>query len=92
MPVSSRDQAQAVAGSRTPLGAQWVRVLTHTGTAEQVKLKLLMITTMTFKHFIYSHYLPPEHAHVPRSSFFHLSMEIKTAPCTDIMQALDLGS
>lgn len=53
-----------------------------------VKLKLLMII-MSCKHFICSQYLPPEHTPVPRSSFFHLSVEMKTAPgCMDTMQAL----
>lgn len=33
MPASSRDLAQTMAGSRTPLGVR-VRVLPHTGTAE----------------------------------------------------------
>lgn len=83
-----------MAGPRTPLGAQWVWV-SHTPVLQSivVKLKLLVIATMTCKRFTYSQYLPPEYTPVPRFAFFHFSMEMKTAPgCMDTMQVLDLGS
>lgn len=85
--VSIRDQAQTMAGSRTLLGAQCVMVLTPVLQSIVVKLKSLMIATKTCKHSIYSH------TPMSRSSFFHLSTEMKTAPgCMAPMQTLDLGS
>ena len=48
---------------------------------------------MTCRHFTYSQYLHPDYIPVPKSSFFHSSVERKAAPeDTDTRQVLDLGS
>lgn len=96
VPVSIRDQTQTMAGWKPLLGPSGSGS-SHTPVLQSmvvvVNLKLLMITVITCEHFTYSQCLPPEHIPVPRSSFLHLSIDMKTAPgCMDTMQALHLGS
>lgn len=88
------DQVQTMASSRTPPGAQWVKVLTHTSTAEHCgEAEIINDNCDGLRTFYLFSVPPPEHTPVPWSSFFHFSMEMKTAPgCMNTMQALDLGS
>lgn len=58
-----------------------------------MKLKLLMTTTVTCRHFTRSQYVLPGYSHVPKSAFFHVSVDRKAAPgVMDTMHVLDLGS